>query len=288
MNLQELQHCFVKEVSAIYDEEEARALFYLLASHVDGLGRTQVLMNPAMELTEEKIAVYMHMRTELQQGKPIQYILGEAEFYGLTFKVNPEVLIPRPETEELIEWILSTIQSGEIKPLSILDIGTGSGCIPVTLKQYLEETEVTGLDISPRALDIARENALRNRTEVQFIQADILNYTEGGRYDLIVSNPPYIKEDEREAMHENVLSHEPHLALFVSNERPLVFYEAIATFALEHLHPEGALFFEINEYLGRETLEMLQEKGFKQASLKKDMQGKDRMIFCRHPEFSST
>jgi release factor glutamine methyltransferase len=202
----------------------------------------------------------------------------------LTFKVNPNVLIPRPETEELVDWALITsrIINGETEVLKILDIGTGSGCIPVSIKKYIPLADITAIDISEAALNTARQNADLNQTEINFIQDDILNPSNleliNTKYDLILSNPPYITESEKEQMLDNVLKHEPHKALFVPNNDPLVFYRAIAEFALVHLKINGFLFLELNEKFGQETLNLLKEKGFKEIELRQDMGGKDRMI----------
>jgi release factor glutamine methyltransferase len=211
----------------------------------------------------------------------VQYVLGETVFYGLPFKVSPAVLIPRPETEELVEWVLESVAAEGMRDLQILDVGTGSGCIAVALKKHLGTAGVSALDISKDSLAMASDNAILNEVVINFIEADIRGYSGRETYGLIVSNPPYITTDEKQAMHENVLAHEPHLALFISNEDPLVFYKAIADFALLNLKPDGLLFFEINEHLGKETVQMLKDKSFIGIELRKDMQGKDRMIRCR-------
>jgi len=283
MNLRQLEQYFISETASIDNAEESSAVFYILTDHYDGWGRGFVLMNKELIISEEKLAVYTHVIAELKAGKPLQYILGETVFYGLTFKVNQDVLIPRPETEELVEWILTTIAAHPADFKSILDIGTGSGCIPIVLKKQLKDIEVSALDVSTAALLIAQENADLNETPVTFMNSDILTYTSDIKYDIIVSYPPYIMEHEQIDMAKQVMEHEPHLALFVSNEQPLVFYEAIAEFALHHLNPAGKLFLEINAALGRETVAMLKGKGFSTIQLKKDMQGKDRMICCGLP-----
>lgn len=279
MNLKELEQHFVTALYSLYGADEAKSLFYIIAEHSDKWSRSYILMHGDREIEAERVKNYQHILEELKTGKPLQYIFSETLFYGLTFRVNPAVLIPRPETEELVDWILDVVQGDH--PKHILDIGTGSGCIAISLKNKLRATVVSALDVSKAALAVAAENAALNNLDVHFIAADILNYEGQERYDLIVSNPPYIKEDERAEMHLNVLEHEPHLALFVTNEAPLVFYEAIADFALAHLTTNGRLFFEINEYLGQETAGMLKAKGYHSIALKQDMQGKDRMIYCR-------
>ncbi|RZM22691.1 MAG: peptide chain release factor N(5)-glutamine methyltransferase [Pedobacter sp.] len=229
------------------------------------------------EISENVQEEFESIIDKLILEQPIQYVLGVAHFYGLTFSVNPSVLIPRPETEELVDWIIKTAKnSPDLTPL--LDIGTGSGCIAISLKANLPHAEMYALDTSSAALAVTAENAVLNATEVKLIHADIRNFKDEQRYGLIVSNPPYVRELEKDSMHAQVLAHEPHLALFVSNEDPLVFYKAIADFALINLLANGFLFFEINEYLGDETVSMLKDKGFTNVELRKDMQGKDRMI----------
>lgn len=278
MNVKQLEQYFIKELSTLYDGEEAKQLFGLAARQVADWNHSQLLINATTLPGPEQSLAYEHILLELKKGRPMQHILAEAWFYGLKFKVTEAVLIPRPETEELIEWILDTLN---VLPVSsILDIGTGSGCIAITLKKNLEQVEVSALDVSADALKVAGENAVLNKALINFIHSDILTYSSPSKYDLIVSNPPYITENEKEEMHQNVLAYEPHLALFVSNENPLVFYKRIADFARVNLQPKGKLFFEINEYLGEETVQMLSAKGFTDIILKKDMQGKDRMISC--------
>ncbi len=282
MKIGELETLYQFKLEALYDGEEASALFRLAAEHVLGLPFTQLRMlrDTAIDLINEQ--QLLSMLSDLKLGKPIQHILGEAHFYGLVFKVNENVLIPRPETEELVDWIISDSNSRfTADGLKILDIGTGSGCIPVTLKKHLQQAEVSALDVSEEAIAVAKLNATQIGVEVRFISADILTFSSELKFDVIASNPPYIRYLEKSEMHDNVLAHEPHLALFVSNENPLIFYKAIADFALTNLNPKGALYFEINEYLGQETVDMLIGKGFENIELRKDMQGKDRMICCR-------
>ncbi|MBE9597692.1 peptide chain release factor N(5)-glutamine methyltransferase [Pedobacter sp. MC2016-24] len=275
MNLRQLLQHFTIELQDIYDADEASAMFYIAAAQYSGLRKLDMVLKGMDFISQESELKYLSLLTTLKLGSPIQYALGFSEFFGLKFQVNTDVLIPRPETEELVDWILSTVTN----QTKILDIGTGSGCIAITLKKELGVAELTALDVSIDALGIARNNAVLNQVEVNFIQQDILTYQGGQvKYDVIVSNPPYIKEDEKAQMHHNVLENEPHLALFVSNEDPLVFYKAIADFAVNNLTTGGFLFLEINEYLGSEMVQMLSSKLFKHIELRKDMQGKDRMI----------
>jgi len=278
MNLKQLLHHFTKELIEIYDEQEIISIFNIIVEHISGFNRSQLMLNRDAELEDVKRTVYLQLLDRLKQGEPLQYIIGDTVFYGLTFKVNPAVLIPRPETEELVDWIIercASVDSG-----NILDIGTGSGCIAISLKKNLAGFKVSAIDVSNAALATATENAGLNNAEVNFIHADILNYKSAEKYDVIVSNPPYITMEEQKAMHQNVLDNEPHLALFVSDEKPLIFYEAIADFALSNLNDKGLLCFEINEYLGKEMVHMLTNKTFVNIELRKDMQGKDRMIIC--------
>lgn len=283
MNFKQLEQYFIAHLAFLYEADEANEMYDMVVGAFTGWGRAQLLMNGSQEVQATEHDHYLSILEELKKGRPVQHIFEEAWFYGLKFKVTDAVLIPRPETEELVQWILQSIAPKAEGDLRLLDIGTGSGCIAITLKVKAPLLQVDALDVSAAALAIARENALSNQGPVNFIHADILSYRTALKYNLIVSNPPYIKEDEREAMHQNVLLYEPHLALFVSNENPLVFYRRIADFALSNLAEDGLLFFEINEYLGKETVEMLKDKGFINIVLKQDMQMKDRMICCQHP-----
>lgn len=279
MNLKALKAHFIKELEVNFGAVEAEAMFFMAADKLSGWPRNKVLLHPEQPVDGLLLRAYLSVLKRLQEFEPIQYVLEEAHFYNLTFHVNPAVLIPRPETEELVHFILEMCKVVQVS--SMLDIGTGSGCIAVSLKKHQPACTVYAMDISEDALETARENAAFNQTPIALIHADILHYTSTLKFDLIVSNPPYIKEDEKEAMHVNVLKYEPHGALFVSNQKPLVFYQAIADFAITNLNDNGHLFFEINEYLGQETVDLLVAKGFKDITLRKDMQGKDRMICCR-------
>lgn len=285
MTIGEIEKTFTEQLSALYGKDEARSLSWLSINHICKINRIDFLSrkNETLSLPDE--TSLLQILEELKTGKPLQYVLGETEFYGLPFKVNPSVLIPRPETEELVDWILKEIRSKQKQPdkgLKILDIGTGSGCIPIALKKNLPEAEVWAIDISPEALETAGKNAALNQTDVRFFQADILNLDQkeilNTKYSILVSNPPYVTMAEKEQMHANVLEHEPHTALFVPDQDPLIFYQAIANFAQKHLEKDGSLFFEINENLGAQTLELLKYKGFNHCELRKDLRGKERMI----------
>jgi len=296
MNFKQLEQYFIKETAELYSADESKPLFEMIIEQLTGWRRSALLMRREEEISGEQHTNFTMVLEQIKRGVPVQHIFSEAWFYGLKFKVNGSVLIPRPETEELVEWILNDLETmvsgtkGNCDPAGIrtriLDIGTGSGCIAITLQHKCTDAETYAMDISEEALATAKENARLHDAPVSFIHGDILrvdNDPAGIRtfsYDVIVSNPPYIKEDERLEMHQNVLDHEPHLALFVTNENPLIFYKAIADYALKYLRKTGRLYFEINEYLGQETVEMLNAKGFINIILKKDMQGKDRMIRC--------
>ncbi|MGN7989462.1 peptide chain release factor N(5)-glutamine methyltransferase [Pedobacter sp. 22226] len=279
MNIGALEEQYKLELMSLYGSGEAKWLFSLAAERVLNLSRNKLMMMKDQEISFINLQKLLSILNDLQIGKPIQHILEEAHFYGLIFKVNENVLIPRPETEELVEWIISVCSSQtNVDDFKILDIGTGSGCIPVTLKKYLPNARIFTLDVSPEAIKVAKQNALQVGVEIDFITANILTFQYEEKFDVIVSNPPYIRDLEKGEMHDNVLLHEPHLALFVRDENPLIFYRAIADFAKTNLKPKGQLYFEINEYLGEETIEMLKDKGFVNIDLRKDMQGKDRML----------
>ncbi|MFD0989000.1 peptide chain release factor N(5)-glutamine methyltransferase [Mariniflexile jejuense] len=283
MNLKEVQHTFHKELDAIYKKEEIDSFFFILTESYYKVTRLKLAMEPNY-VVENNEPILKALKL-LKQEKPIQYILGETEFFGMPFKVNEHTLIPRPETEELVDWILKQkLTTSNQQQIRILDIGTGSGCIAISLAKQLPSAKVFALDVSIEALKIARQNAELNCVEVQFIEADILNTedriqkTKDLKFDIIVSNPPYVRELEKQLMKPNVLNNEPHLALFVEDTNPLVFYKEIAQFANNKLTKNGMLFFEINEYLGGEMMQLLEVNQFKNIELKKDIFKKNRMI----------
>ncbi|MDQ0639155.1 release factor glutamine methyltransferase [Pedobacter sp. W3I1] len=287
MKIGELAEHYELELEQLYDSNEAKALFSIAAGKVLALSSGKLIIQKDIDISFINMQKLLSILNDLQIGKPIQHILEEAHFYGSVFKVNEHVLIPRPETEELVDWMISDNSSqfsvNSNHKISILDIGTGSGCIPITLKKHLPEAEVSALDVSADAIVVAKQNAKQLGVKIKFIEADILSFKTEEKFDVIVSNPPYIRDLEKADMHNNVLVYEPHLALFVSNENPLIFYKAIADFARTNLKPNGHLYFEINEYLGNETLEMLAAKGFIDIELRQDMQGKDRMVKAVSP-----
>jgi release factor glutamine methyltransferase len=264
----------------LYASYEKEAITLLAVSEICELTKAKIKAFPETKLSEQQTDQLSATLAELKTGKPIQYILGKTEFYGLPFNVNPSVLIPRPETEELVEWALSSVGGEPLAVGSILDIGTGSGCIAISLKKNLPDFKVSAIDISADALQTAKENAQLNDVDIEFIKVDILNFNlaPATQYSLIISNPPYVTLLDKTEMHTNVTDFEPHSALFVPENDPLLFYKAIAEFALKHLAKHGLLFFEINESYGDETVELLVDKGFKNIELKKDMSGRNRMV----------
>ncbi len=278
----------VTALSEVYEQREAAAIADWAMENISGMRRVDRLIHKDQLLTATQLDKLDVCSRKLLQHEPIQYVLNEAWFAGMKFYVDNNVLIPRPETEELVEWILE-YSAGAGKPesaLAIIDIGTGSGCIPISLKKKMPKASVYALDVSEGALSVARKNADDLRAAVNFLHQDILNEAQWQNIppvDIVVSNPPYIKESEAALMHKNVLQNEPHLALFVPDEDALIFYKKIAAMALLRVKPGGALFFEINESLGKEVCEMLVEKGFIHVELRKDLQQKDRMVMAELP-----
>jgi len=265
------------ELSERYSDEEIRNFGFLIAEKVTGWNRTQIIVNKNTIFSSEQRNIADSFIEKLKNSEPIQYITGETWFYGLKFKVDKNVLIPRPETEELVDWIRNDVSNAET--LSILDIGTGSGCIAIGLKSVLPMADVYARDISAEALKIAAENAVLNNQKVVFQQFDILSAAdECQSWDVIVSNPPYIPEAEKLKINSNVLDFEPHLALFVSDRNPLIFYEKIAGFGLKHLKPGGKLFFETHQNFAQACVRLLADKGFADIELRQDMYRNDRMI----------
>ena len=282
MTLKEFRLFFTNALKEKYPKTEIAAFFFLLLENKLNLQRIDTVLKPDFIIDDTILSELKSTLKRLQKEEPIQYILGETEFYGLPFIVNKNTLIPRPETEELVEWILleiAKIQDCITPTLSVLDIGTGTGCIPISLAKNLTDVKITAIDISQEALKVAKQNATLNNVEITFLEMDILKTHQlEKQYDIIVSNPPYVRELEKAEIKNNVLQNEPHLALFVEDHTPLIFYAKIADLAKQCLTKEGILFFEINQYLGKETIEMLEQKGFKNIELKKDVFGNDRMI----------
>lgn len=287
MKLKEIQEIFYKELVGIYAKEEINSMFFRLTEYFFNVDRLALAVQPNLIITKEQEGVIFNALTALIKEEPIQYIIGSTSFYQLTFKVTPDTLIPRPETEELVDWIVKDYTFHKDK-IDILDIGTGTGCIPISLAKKLPNANVSALDVSEQALKIAKENAVNNAVEIDFKLGDILNTANNlsifnSQFSVIVSNPPYVRELEKAEIKNNVLAFEPHLALFVPDDDALIFYERIADFALEKLFENGVLYFEINQYLGEETVAMLQKKGFKEIELRKDINGNNRMVKAIKP-----
>lgn len=279
MKITDYRSHFIQTLAPLYDAAEAESFFYLLLEDQTGMKRIDLALDRDREFSQTEIENWNPILEQLQQYIPIQYIIGKTEFFGLEFEVNPNVLIPRPETEELVQWILSNNPNGNLK---ILDIGTGSGCIAISLAKNLPNAQVSAIDVSEKALETAKRNAQHNDVKVDFIRKDILQTEDLGQtFDIIVSNPPYVRNLEKEEIKKNVLDHEPHLALFVDDYDALVFYRKIAELAMQNLSKNGQLYFEINQYLGKETMDLLEQKGFQQMELRQDMYGNNRMVFGR-------
>ena len=284
MTFREVEQIYLEALTTLYNKQEAGSLAWLSICHVCKFNRSEYLNLKNTEIPTDQYESLLNILKALKTGKPLQYVIGETEFYGLTFNVNPSVLIPRPETEELVEWILSDIRKSKISPdgIKIIDIGTGSGCIPISLKINLPNAKLYAVDVSTEALDVSRQNSTLNNVAIHFIQDDILNpiseELKNEKFGVIVSNPPYVLDAEKPKMLPNVLDHEPHLALFVPDDDPLIFYKAIADFAIKNSDINVALYLEINENLAEETVTLLKHMGFKNIELRQDLSGKDRMI----------
>jgi len=273
---------FRDELKSLYEKEEIETFMAYCFEEYLNLQRADIFLNGSATISESELLKFSFAVKGLKHYKPIQYILGKADFYGLKFMVNQHVLIPRPETEELVQLIIKEKSSSQL-PISILDIGTGSGCIPIALKKNIPSANIYALDISTEALEVAKQNAVMNNVYVEFFQHDILSSgsplpNPDLKFDIIVSNPPYICISEKEQMQKNVLDYEPHLALFVSDEDSLLFYKFITDFALKHLKQNGKLYFEINQAQGLETKQMLESKGFKNILLIKDLNNNNRIL----------
>ena len=290
MIVKQYRNYFNETLKTIYPITEIDSFFFLLLEEYLGFRRVDIVLKSDFKINQKTLNLLQSATKQLEQEVPLQYIIGKTEFYGLPFAVNKHVLIPRPETEELVAWVVSessrfktfntsTKQTTETKQLKILDIGTGSGCIPVSLKKQLPFAEISAIDISNDALTVAKKNAVLNNVDIHFILQDILKTVAlDQHYDIIISNPPYVRELEKKELKNNVLKNEPHVALFVENDNPLIFYSKIAELAKKYLNKNGLLFFEINQYLGTETIDLVNKKGLKNIQLKKDMFGNDRII----------
>lgn len=267
-------------LESVYDAREADNLSREILRHFYHLDRLQLSMNEPVAFPEKDEKTLLAIINRLLQEEPIQHVVGSIEFYGLEFKVDARALIPRPETEELVDWIVGNHTEHGLK---VLDIGTGTGCIPVSLAKRLNTATVSGIDVSKDALALAQENAVLNKIDIHFELLNILDQDIEVNYDLIVSNPPYIPEVDKVSMSVNVLDYEPGIALFVPDSQPLLFYDRIATIAMGRLNGGGTLYFEIHEAYGPAMIDLLSNKGFTEVELKKDLQGKDRMTKATKP-----
>ena len=285
MTIKKYRQYFINSLEDLYSIEELQSIFYLLAEKLLHLSRIDIALQLDDTLTSDEEINFNKAIDRLKIYEPVQYILGETEFFGYPFLVNKQVLIPRPETEELVSWIIEDVDK---KETTILDIGTGSGCIAISLAKKLNNAVVSAIDISNKAIEVAKKNALINNVNVEYSSVDVLNLEDKlvlqdkwkSKFDIIVSNPPYVRMQEKKLMQLNVIDHEPDIALFVEDDDPLLFYKRISELSRQYLKHNGTLYLEINEYLGVEMEKMLNEAGFKHVELKKDMFGKNRMIKC--------
>lgn len=277
---EQLESIFQNKLSSLYPEEEIKQLFLIALEDLAQIKSNQYVLIKSEELSLQQQDQFNYVVNELALGRPIQHITGKAFFYKNFFQVSEHTLIPRPETEELVHMIIQDHKASE--NLNIIDIGTGTGCIPISISQELPKNNYWAVDISKDALNIAKANADKLKQEIQFINADILEweciFPNDIKFDVVISNPPYITPKEKAEMHQNVLAFEPHLALFIEEEAPLLFYDHISAFAMAHLNKGGTLYFEINQYLSEETASLLQKRGFQHVEIIKDINTADRMI----------
>ncbi|MFH6604210.1 peptide chain release factor N(5)-glutamine methyltransferase [Maribacter algicola] len=280
MLLREIKNIFHRELNTIYPQGEVDSFFYLLIEHYLKLERFVLALRPDLIVSKEQEQPLFEALAQLKLHRPVQYIIGKTVFMDLELRVNENVLIPRPETEDLVRWIIEDCRIDRGRDLRILDIGTGSGCIAIALAKNLPGAKVVALDVSQKALELAKKNAEKNGIEIEFIKADILNFNVEFEIelDVVVSNPPYVRELDKKEMSENVLCHEPELALFVPDEDPLRFYTKIADFAKANLKGNGKLYLEINQYLAEDSQALLEAKNFQDIELRKDLFGNNRML----------
>jgi len=281
MTLNEARTVLTKELNKIYGSDELKNIVDLVMEHVTNLPRMDQVKTKLSYLTCGQLETIDSITERLKKNEPVQYVLGEAWFAGMKFKVNKNVLIPRPETEELVDWIVKESQKSLVNSQYVLDVGTGSGCIPITLKKKLANANISAIDVCSEALFTATENAIEHETDIDFILLDFLDeeqWKELEQFDIIVSNPPYIRQSEKENMHARVKGFEPEKALFVPDNDAMLFYRKLSDFSIQHLKPGGRLFVEINEALGNEVVNLFHSAGFTNIELRKDMQGKDRMV----------
>jgi len=282
MLLKDIKHIFHQELDIQYGTEEVSHFFYHFIESYLGLPRFHLAIHPQWIISKEDESLFFEGLAALKQGKPIQYVLGTTTFMDLILMVNTHVLIPRPETEELVRWVLKDYQKSESN-IKILDIGTGSGCIAIALAKYFPQAEVSAIDISEEALVVAKHNAIKNKVNVLFKKADVqdLDISEEN-YDIVVSNPPYVLEREKASMQDHVKNSEPSLALFVPDEQPLLYYEYLAKVAQKTLKKGGVLYLEINELFGKEVSDLLKEHSITNIEIRQDLHGKDRFVKGRN------
>ena len=283
MKLKEIQKIFHSELDKIYGKQEVESFFYILIEYYFNLPKYYLALDPDFSLSKDEPALMIKALHDLKMERPIQYIIGVTDFLGMPIQVNENVLIPRPETEELVGWVLMELKNSDNPNCRILDVGTGSGCIAIAIAKEFPNMEIYALDKSEKILDLARDNARLNEVNVRFTLSDVLinrDHVPGSEeyFDIIVSNPPYVRYAEKQYMRKNVLMNEPHDALFVEDHNPLKFYDAISDLGLYMLNPGGKLFFEINAYLSNDMNELLKGKGYHDIELRQDIFGKDRMI----------
>jgi release factor glutamine methyltransferase len=276
--IEDIKSFFIKELALLYDTEEANAIFFHAIDFLFQISKNDYILDKSKTISESELLKIHFVLKDLKKGIPLQYVLGETQFMGLNLKVNSSVLIPRQETEELVDWIIQSHIKNELN--KILDIGTGSGCIALALKKYFKNAEVHAVDVSEDALKIAKENSLKNNLQIIYHQIDIFSdgFVLPQNLDLLVSNPPYVKKNETNCMHPNVLNYEPHLALFVPDDDALIFYKRICELAKRYLREKAWLYFEINQNLAEEMNQLLSKYNFKNIELKKDISGNFRMI----------
>lgn len=286
MNLLQLQKYFQQQLRANYPDSEIENFFFWTLEEILGIQRIDFVLQKNNAVDYQNIDRIKKVIQRLRNEEPIQYIFGSTEFYGLLFNVSTDTLIPRPETEELVEWIIETVKQDEylssLSELRILDIGTGTGCIAITLTKLIPSANTTAVDISKNALTVAESNSALNEVNVHFVISNVLELSSlENEFDIIVSNPPYVRNSEKIEIKNNVLKYEPDTALFVEDDNPLLFYRKIGKLSLESLNPNGYLFFEINQYLGKEMVDLLSDLGYQHIELRKDVFGNDRMTRCQ-------
>ncbi|MCD4730020.1 MAG: peptide chain release factor N(5)-glutamine methyltransferase [Bacteroidales bacterium] len=275
----DIRSYYSQKLFKFYDERETEIFIFMLIEEYSGISKLDIFINPEQTINESELLKIHFAVKDLMNYKPIQYILGKTEFYGFPILVNTNVLIPRPETEELVDWVVNDI--GQNQEYRVLDIGSGSGCIAIALKHALPILNIQAIDFSLGAIDLAEQNAKMNQADVSFYHINLLDKNEWGKlgyYDIIISNPPYVRHAEKSQMKKNVLNYEPESAVFVENNNPLIFYKSLAEFGLDHLNLNGSMYCEINQYLGDETYKLFKNLGFKDVQLKKDIKGNSRFV----------